>query len=95
MGVFDGYRDGCMGVHVGMGMGKFAHRSIPNFEILNQYHSGYLGPTLPIWPWVSATLFRVTSKREIHHLAYALSNHPLALWATGKPAIRIIKTLVC
>ena len=37
---------------------------------------GYLGPTLPIWPWASAILFRMTSKRDIHHLAYALSNHP-------------------
>ena len=32
-------------------MGKFVHRSPSNFEILTSVTSGYLGHTLPIWPW--------------------------------------------
>ena len=31
-------------------LGKFAHRSPSNFEILTSVTSGYLGHTLPIWP---------------------------------------------
>ena len=30
---------------------KIAHRFPSNFEILTNVTSGYLGPTLPIWPW--------------------------------------------
>ena len=49
---------------------KYAHRFPQfNFEILTNVTSGYLGPTLPIWPWNSAFLFRKTSMREVLHMA--------------------------
>ena len=48
----------------------FAHRFLKfNFEILTNVTTGYLGPTLPIWPWNSAFLFRKTSIREVLHMA--------------------------
>ena len=48
-------------------LGKFAHRSPSNFEILNQCHLWLLRSYTAHMALGSVLLYRMTSKRECHH----------------------------